>query len=112
MLQVQQWFDEGKIRRLDMYVGEIFPGSYRNEWAMVKEFYAMHPDAGRVAVFRNHSKIYAGCNESEGFYFGIQSSANINTNPRTEQASITVDKGIFDFYKEYFDGIRSFEKEE
>ena len=44
------------------------------------------------------------------FYFGIQTSANINTNPRTEQGSITIDKGIFDFYKEYFDGIKSFEK--
>ena len=49
-------------------------------------------------------------NYDEGFYFGIQTSANINTNPRTEQGSITVDKGLFEFYKDYFDGIRSFEK--
>ena len=69
-------------------------------------------EAGRVAVFLNHSKIYAGCNESEGFYFGIQTSADINTNPRTEQGSITVDRGIYDFYREYFDGIISFEKDD
>ncbi len=110
ILQVTKWFDDGKIKKIDMYLGEIFPGSYKVEWDMVKKFYQRHPDAGRAAVFRNHSKIYAGCNYDDGFYFGIQTSANINTNPRTEQGSITVDKGIFDFYKEYFDGIQSFEK--
>lgn len=111
ILQLQQWFDEGRIKRMDMYLGEIFPGSYKIEWAMVKKFYREHPEAGRVAIFKNHSKIYAGCSEGENFYFGIQTSANINTNPRTEQGSITVDRGLFEFYKEYFDGINSFEKE-
>ena len=110
ILQIQQWWTAGKIRRFDMYLGEIFPNSYKVEWSMVKKFYHEHPEAGRAAIFRNHSKIYAGCNEAEGFYFGIQTSANINTNPRTEQGSITIDKAIFDFYKEYFDGIVSFEK--
>lgn len=110
VLQFIQWHEEGKIRCLDMYLGEIFPGSYKVEWSMVKRFYQQHPEAGRVAIFRNHSKIYAGCNISEGFYFGIQTSANINTNPRTEQGCITVDKGIYEFYKNYFDGIISFEK--
>lgn len=110
ILQVQQWYDEGRIKRFDMYLGEIFPGSYKIEWSMVKKFYREHPEAGRAVVFRNHSKIYAGCNSADHFYFGIQTSANINTNPRTEQGCITVDKGLFEFYKEYFDGIVSFEK--
>lgn len=110
ILQIQEWWQQGKIKRFDMYLGEIFPGSYKIEWQMIKQFYAEHPEVGRAAVFKNHSKIYAGCNIADGFYFGIQTSANINTNPRTEQGSITVDKGIFDFYKDYFDGINSFEK--
>lgn len=110
ILQLQEWYTAGRIRKMDMYVGEIFPNSYKVEWSMVKGFYDAHPEAGRVAVFRNHSKIYAGCNEKEKFYFGIQTSANINTNPRTEQGSITIDKGIYEFYREYFDGIISFEK--
>lgn len=108
ILQVQQWYEDGKIRKLDMYLGEIFPNSYKIEWSMFQKFYSDNPDAGRVAIFKNHSKIYAGCNEEDNFYFGIQTSANINTNPRTEQGSITVDRGLFDFYKEYFDGIVSF----
>lgn len=108
LLQVQQWYQEKKIKRVDMFLGEIFPSSYKIEWKMVQDFYKENPEAGRAVIFRNHSKIYAGCNESEGFYFGIQTSANINTNPRTEQGSITVDFGIFEFYREYFEGIRSF----
>ena len=76
----------------------------------MQKFYQEHAEAGRAAAFKNHSKISGGCNYDEGFYFGIQTSANINTNPRTEQGSITVDKGLFEFYKDYFDGIRSFEK--
>lgn len=111
ILQLQEWYEGGAIKRLDMYLGEIFPGSYKIEWEMVKNFYRHHPGAGRAAVFRNHSKIYAGANYAEDFYFGIQTSANINTNPRTENGNITIDKGLFEFYKTYFDGIVSFEKE-
>lgn len=110
ILQIQQWHEAGKIKKFDMYLGEIFPNSYKIEWGMVKRFYEKNPDVGRAAVFRNHSKIYAGYNIGDDFYFGIQTSANINTNPRTENGCITVDKGLFDFYKAYFDGIQSFEK--
>ena len=110
ILQLTEWYGAGRIRQLDMYLGEIFPGSYRVEWAMVQKFYREHPEAGRAAVFRNHSKVYAECNVAEDFYFGIQTSANINTNPRTENGCIIIDRGIYEFYKAYFDGIKSFEK--
>lgn len=110
ILQIQKWYEAGNIKKFDMYLEEIFPNSYKIEWDMVKRFYEQNPDVGRAAVFRNHSKIYAGYNIDDDFYFGIQTSANINTNPRTENGCITVDKGLFDFYKAYFDGIQSFEK--
>ncbi|MCD8207509.1 MAG: hypothetical protein LUD72_06200 [Bacteroidales bacterium] len=109
ILQLQQWHEDGRIRHFDMYMGEILPSSYKIEWQMVKDFYDSHPDVGRVAVFRNHAKIFAGCNIEENFYFGVQTSANINSNPRTENACITIDKGLYEFYKGYFDGINSFE---
>lgn len=110
ILQLTEWYKEGKIRHLDLFLGEIFPGSYKVEWNMVKQFYAENPKAGRAAVFRNHSKIYAGYNKADDFYFGIQTSANINTNPRTEQGSITISRDIFEFYHGYFGGIKSFEE--
>ena len=107
ILQFDEWLESGKIKKLDAYVGEIFPNSYKIEWKMLNDLLAKH-NCGRVAVFKNHSKIYAGYGDK--FYFGIETSANINTNPRTENGCITINKDLFQFYKNYFDGIKSFEK--
>lgn len=105
ILQFDEWLTDGKIDKLDAYVGEIFPGTYYNEWVALNKMFERH-NCGRIAVFRNHSKIYAGYGDI--FHFGIETSANINTNPRTENGCITIDKELFRFYKEYFDGIISF----
>ena len=106
--QITEWVDAGTIKHLDMYLGETFPTTYRIEYGMVKKLYFDHPELGRVAVFKNHSKIFAGYGNK--FPFAIQSSANINTNPRTENACITIDDGLYKFYKEYFDGINTIVK--
>lgn len=103
--QIEEWLESGKIKKVDAYVGEIFPGTYKLEYRLLRPIIEKY--GGRVAVFKNHSKIFAGYGDK--FYFGIQSSANINTNPRTENACITIDRGLYEFYKEYFDGIKSFE---
>ncbi|MDR1582078.1 MAG: hypothetical protein LBS55_02275 [Prevotellaceae bacterium] len=108
ILQFDEWIAAGKIKKLDAYVGEIFPNQYRIEYGMLKEMFRKY-ECGRIAVFKNHSKIYAGYGDR--FYFGIETSANINTNPRTENGCITIDKGIYEFYRAYFDGIISFDKE-
>ncbi len=58
---------------------------------------------------RNHAKVMVGYwHESDGSIHGatVASSANINTNPRIEQAVITVDKAVADFYKEFFDSLK------
>lgn len=105
ILQFDEWLTEGRIKKLDAYVGEIFPTSYKVEWRMLQDLFDRH-QCGRIAVFRNHSKIYAGIGPD--FAFGIETSANINTNPRTENGCITISREIYDFYKTYFDGITSF----
>lgn len=106
ILQFDEWLKSGKIKKLDAYVGEIFPGTYRMEWRKLNEIFEAHK-CGRIAVFKNHSKIFAGYGDK--FAFAYEGSANINTNPRTENGCITIDRGLFEFYKEYFDGIVSFE---
>lgn len=103
--QIHDWLDSGKIKRVDAYVGEIFPGSYRKEYNLLKPI--IEKCGGRVAVFRNHSKIFAGTGPK--FDFGVETSANINTNPRTENGCITIGTDIYKFYRDYFDGIISFE---
>ena len=104
ILAFDEWLEAGKIKRLDAYVGEIFPSSYRVEWKMLQDLFAKRK-CGRVAVFRNHAKIFAGTGPR--FDFGIETSANINTNPRTENGCITIGADAFKFYKDFFDGIVS-----
>ena len=106
ILQIEEWLEKKKIKKLDAYVGEIFPGSYKMEWKKLNEVFEKYK-CGRIAVFKNHSKIYAGIGNK--FAFGIETSANINTNPRTENGCLTISKEIYEFYKGYFDKIISFQ---
>jgi hypothetical protein len=104
--EIERLIKLGRIRRADSYVGEIFKSSYSNEY---KQLAALHRRyGGRVAIFRNHAKVFCGFGKQ--FDFVVESSANINTNPRTENTVITVDTGLALFYKEFFDGIVSFER--
>jgi len=103
--EIEEWLNEGRIKKVDAYVGEIFPGTYKLEYALLKTI--INKYGGEVCVFKNHSKIFAGVGDK--FSFGIQSSANINTNPRTENACIQIGADIYNFYNEYFKGVNSFE---
>jgi len=107
VLQFREWLEAGKIKRLDAYCGEIFPGSYSKQHKELKKVVDLC--SGRVAIFRNHAKIYAGIGDK--FAFAIESSANINTNPRTENTVISVGEDIFHFYKDFFDGIKSYKRD-
>lgn len=102
--QIRDWLEAGKVKKIDAYVGEIFPSTYRLEYSLLRPIIEAH--GGRVAVFRNHAKIFAGYGPK--FYFGVQTSANINTNPRTENGCITIGRDIYEFYFDYFNGIVSF----
>lgn len=104
--EMERYIQLGRIARMDSYVGEIFKGSYGNEYRQLCSLHERH--GGRVAIFRNHAKVF--CGFGERFDFAIESSANINTNPRTEQTVVTIDTGLALFYKKFFDGIVSFER--
>jgi len=108
ILQFREWLTDEKIKRIDCYVGEIFPNTYRHEFKYLKEMLAETNPSARICVFKNHSKIYAGTGGQ--FSFAIESSANVNTNPRTENGCITIGTDIFKFYKDFFDGIKAFNK--
>lgn len=107
---IREWIQRGALGRVDFYVGEIFKASYYNIYLELLDLCATDNKGGRVAMFRNHSKVMAG--SGERFCFAIESSANVNTNPRSEQTSITCDRGLFEFYKDIFDGIQSFDPEQ
>ena len=104
--EMREWVRRGDVDRVDVYVGEIFKDGYRGCRDVLDETARMC--GGRVARFRNHSKVSVIYGDE--YEAVIESSANLDTNPRTEQTCITVGAdGLADFYKSYFDGIRSYD---
>ena len=105
--EIESWIEAGYINRIDFFCGEIFRGTYTKEYNELKAVCRRH--GCKMSIFRNHSKIMLVYGER--FNAVIESSANVNTNPRTEQTCITLDDGLCDFYLDFFNGIKSFERE-
>ncbi len=103
--EIVKFVNNGQIKDLDIYVGEIFNSRYLDVYTYLNTYL----NKGRIATFKNHSKVYAGFGEQP---FAITSSANVNTNPRTEQTNIFMDSEAATFYKEYYDGIVSFTEQD
>jgi hypothetical protein len=64
----------------------------------------------RLVVARNHSKVTLCENLTEGYRLSIESSANVNTNPRIEQTAIHCSDELHAFHREFFHGIRSIDR--
>ena len=105
VIRLDGWLRAGTLRWLDAYVGEIFPSQYQAAYSKLCATVRTH--AGRVATFRNHSKVMLLSSSRTNRHLVIESSANVNTNPRTEQTCVTADAGLFHFYADFFDGIKS-----
>ena len=104
---IRSWIERGYIGRVDFYVGEIFKASYFRQY---EELISLCKSlGGRVAICRNHSKVIVTIGER--FDAVVESSANVNHNPRIEQACITVDSSLAEWYKNFYDGIKSFERD-
>ena len=103
---LEKWVEAGLIGSLDLYLGELFDSKFTEVYLAMRELLCK-TGRGRVAVFRNHSKVMAMFGER--FDVAVESSANLNSNPRCEQTCLTIDTGVARFYKEeVFDCIKSF----
>lgn len=104
--EIRSWIEKGYIGRVDFYVGEIFKASYYRQYQELIDL--CKNLGGRVVICRNHAKVMVLLGER--FNAVIESSANVNTNPSIENTVITVDSELAYWYKEFFDGIKSFER--
>ena len=101
---LREWWQRGMLGRVDFFLGEIFPGSYPEVYTAVCSF--AEDCGGRVVVFRNHAKVMAVVGER--FDCLIESSANVNTNPRSENTVLTCDDSLVADYVGMFNEIRPF----
>lgn len=100
---------DGRVGALDFYIGEIFPAQYPDEFFRMQKIAKRH--AVTFAIAKNHSKVMAGMHEASGYFVVSESSANVNTNPRIEQTTLTRDESLYWHYRDFFDGIRSIHKD-
>lgn len=107
VIDLRKWHERGLVGRVDFSMGEIFKGSYPDVYAATKEFIA--ECGGRLVIFRNHSKVMAI--EGERFDCLIESSANVNTNPRSENTVVTVDRELTADYIRLFSEIVPFNRD-
>jgi hypothetical protein len=101
--------DKGQIGRVDFYCGEIFPGTYCDECDKLDRAIADGKPI-TLTIARNHSKVMLAANHADNIYLAIESSANVNTNPRIEQTVMTYDKDLYDFYNDFYSGLISVHK--
>ncbi len=108
LTEIGAWLDAGRIEQFDLYAGEIFPGSYGDEYEQMLNLCEAY--GARLIVAKNHSKVTLAHNAAETYYITIESSANVNTNPRIEQSAIHCSRELHAFYMEFFSGIQSIDK--
>ena len=105
-LPLQGLFRAKTHKQIDFYLGEVYQGNYPQEYALLKQ--TVKEYGGALKTFKNHSKVLSGYGDK--FYFGVEGSANMNKNPRTENACITIGEEIYHFYRDYYDGIQGFKE--
>lgn len=96
----------GRIGHIRIYCGEIL----RNTYPDVYDCLCDMERAGQadLTIARNHAKItLAAAGRSR---YTIESSANMNTNPRIEQTALHSDPALHAFYAEFFAGIKCIDK--
>lgn len=106
--QLGEWLNAGIVDACELYLGEIFPAQYGDEYELAQQLAAAYDV--RLVIARNHSKVSLLANHDAGHYLVVESSANVNTNPRIEQSTLTRSRPLYEFYLEFYRGLRSIDR--
>lgn len=102
---LRQQIENGRIGRIDFCLGEIFPSQYPDEYLTCQAMVELGDATLKIA--RNHAKVMAGASPRDNIWFAIESSSNVNTNPRIEQTAVHMSRELHDFYRDFYAGIQS-----
>ncbi|MBQ9003138.1 MAG: hypothetical protein IJ087_14905 [Eggerthellaceae bacterium] len=100
---LREMCDKKLIDRLDLYTGEVFKESRHAGFEQLAN--VARVGHGRLVRFKNHAKV--ACIYGDRYDVCIETSANLNVNPRCENATVTVSTELCDFWKEFYDEIPS-----
>lgn len=106
--EIATWLDTGRIDHFELYAGEIFPNQYGDEYEQMQRICQTY--GARMVIAKNHSKVTLCASHADGYCLAIESSANVNTNPRIEQTAVHCSAALHAFYLEFFHGIKSIDR--
>jgi hypothetical protein len=100
-----EWLEQqqsaNRIGDLRFYCGEILRATYPDTYDAICRL--ERAKKATLAISRNHAKVTLI--KTGAARYTIESSANLNTNPRIEQTAIHTDQELHAFYDEFFSAI-------
>jgi hypothetical protein len=101
--EMLQLFDAGTIGQITMMTGTYFKRRETAVYATLLE--GLQARGQRYVAFENHAKITLLCRHDREIYLTVEGSANFNANPRVEQYVLTHHRGLYDFHREWMEGM-------
>lgn len=97
--------DSGKLMKARFFVGSIMKSDTKSEkYDYYTRFCAVcEKNSWRHIVVNNHSKIILMRTEKN--WYVLETSSNLNENPKIEQYSFENSKELYDFYYDFFDKL-------
>ncbi len=96
-----QLADAGKIGRIHFVTGLYFKRREAAVYAYLLD--GLRKRGGTYGSFPNHSKVLLLAHEQTGNYLTVEGSGNFTANPQHEQETITNDRGLWEFHREWFE---------
>lgn len=80
---------QGENQKKYDYLSPVLDGCQKNRW--------------RICELNNHSKVILA--KTKNGHYVIETSSNLNENPKIEQFIVENDVGLFDWYREFFEAV-------
>lgn len=100
-------YDSGKLFKATFFIGSIMKEDEkkRDAYNYYGHFVKVCKENGwNEIVINNHSKVILMKTKND--YYVLETSSNLNDNPKIEQFSFENDKGLYDFYYNFFTSLK------
>jgi hypothetical protein len=100
--ELLELIDAGRVARCDFICSCYFRSTSADEFGFLAS--GLQARGQRIAALRSHAKIVLFA-MSDGAYYAIESSANLRSCHNVEQFSMTRDRALFDFHREWMGSL-------
>ena len=105
VVELMAEWDSGRIGTVNFLSGLYFKRRETAVYSYLLE--GIRQRGGRFRCSENHAKVLLLDNPATGIYLVVEGSANLTSNPRTEQYTLTHDQGLHTFHREWMNEVLS-----